>query len=112
MEAAPPPDVARYAEQVVLVSRRALGPNLVAAYLYGSAVLGGFTPARSDVDILLVVAGAVRRATLEALGFAFGRGRTRPPPRGLQPDVLTVSAAGAAGRAPPVPPRLWSGAER
>src|SRR3954466_4697710 len=101
MEAAPPPDVARYAEQVVLVSRRALGPNLVAAYLYGSAVLGGFTPARSDVDILLVVAGGRSCGSLRPAGLSWAGGGPRaPPPPGPSSSPPCPSGRRGRGSAP------------
>ena len=37
------------------MSKRVLGNNLVGVYLHGSAVMGCFNPAKSDLDILLVV---------------------------------------------------------
>jgi len=97
----PPPAVRRYAEQVALVSGRVLGPELVGAYLHGSAALGGFTPTRSDVDILMVVAGPVPRATLESLAFALGRDRLRSPSCGLELDVLTAAATASPERPTP-----------
>lgn len=43
--------LARFTE----MSKRVLGNNLVGVYLHGSAVMGCFHPAKSDLDILLVV---------------------------------------------------------
>ena len=40
-------------DQVLGVVRDVLGPDLVGAYLHGSAVLGGLRP-RSDIDVLVV----------------------------------------------------------
>lgn len=93
--------MARYAGQVAVVSRRALGSRLAGAYLHGSAVLGAFTPSRSDVDVLLVVSEAVPRAALESLGFALGRDRLRSPSCGLELDVLTAETAAAPERPTP-----------
>lgn len=101
MRGHPPAAVERYAREVALVAGRALGADLTAAYLYGSAVLGGFTAARSDVDILLVVISSVPRATLESLAFALGRDRLPSPACGLELDVLTVSAAANPERPTP-----------
>jgi hypothetical protein len=36
--------------------RASLGPDLVGAYLYGSAISGGFDPAISDLDLVVVTA--------------------------------------------------------
>jgi hypothetical protein len=38
--------------------RASLGPGLVGAYLYGSAVSGGFDPKLSDVDLVVVTEGS------------------------------------------------------
>ena len=47
-----------YAAEVTAELDTLLGGALTAAYLHGSAALGGWNPARSDVDILFVAAGA------------------------------------------------------
>src|SRR5579875_976563 len=44
-----------------------LGPQLVAFYLYGSLSLGDFDPASSDIDFLIVTAGALSEAALDRL---------------------------------------------
>src|SRR5262245_53745262 len=76
----------------------ALDIRLTAAYLHGSAVLGGWLAERSDVDILFVVADdAVAAAPVMAellLNAAAGG-----PGRGLECSVVT---AGQAAR--PAPP--------
>jgi Domain of unknown function (DUF4111) len=110
MAAAPPPAVARYAGQVAGVARRMLGGNLTAAYLHGSAVLGGFAPERSDVDMLLVVAGSVPRPTLESLAFALSRDRLRSPACGLELDLLTEAAVSRPERPTPFELVIDSGA--
>ena len=45
----------------------AAGHNLVAIYLHGSAVLGGWTPGRSDVDVLIVVSDETDEATTDSM---------------------------------------------
>lgn len=47
--------------------RAALGDRLVALYLYGSVVSGGFDPGISDVDLVAVVEGRVEELDLAAL---------------------------------------------
>jgi len=47
---------------------RSLGSALVAAYLYGSALLGGFRWDRSDLDVLAVSRRALNDAEVTAIG--------------------------------------------
>src|SRR5689334_4701735 len=50
--------------------RRILGPDLQGVYLYGSLAVGDFTPHRSDIDVVVVTAGALtdeQAAALQAL---------------------------------------------
>ncbi len=43
------------------MSRRILGENLTGVYLHGSAVMGCFHPTASDLDLVVVVEGEIRR---------------------------------------------------
>jgi streptomycin 3"-adenylyltransferase len=86
---------------VTAVAERAFGGRLVAAYLHGSAVLGGYHPARSDVDVLLLVDRDQPRAMLESLAFSLARDRLRGPACGLELDVLTTEAAARPCRPTP-----------
>lgn len=52
-------------ECAVSAAREIFGDNLVGVYLHGSLVLGGYNPARSDVDILIVVRHALAQAEKE-----------------------------------------------
>jgi streptomycin 3"-adenylyltransferase len=45
--------------------RVTLGPELVGAYLYGSAIAGGFEPATSDLDVLVVTASPADATPIE-----------------------------------------------
>ncbi|MEB8338514.1 aminoglycoside adenylyltransferase family protein [Streptomyces endophyticus] len=75
----------RQEERVVEALREALGPDLVAAYLYGSAVSGGLRP-HSDVDVFAVTGAATthdQRARLvgglmELSGQGAAHGQERP----------------------------------
>ena len=45
-----------FVEELTTSLLSALGPDLVALYLYGSAVSGGFDPGVSDIDLIVVTA--------------------------------------------------------
>jgi predicted nucleotidyltransferase len=53
-----------FVEELANGLRSALGADLVAAYLYGSAVAGGFDVDVSDIDILVVTGAAWVRARM------------------------------------------------
>ncbi len=80
--------------QVLTLARSVLGDNLIAAYAYGSAVLGGLHP-HSDVDILLIVAastaGEARRQLTASLLEMSG---TPGNPSGKRPLEVTVVVLG------------------
>jgi predicted nucleotidyltransferase len=80
-----PPTAEEQLDQVLAAIRDVLGPDVVGAYLHGSAVLGGLWP-RSDIDVLVVS----RRRT------------TREEKRRLVDLLLTVSAPPSLGPQRPV----------
>ena len=49
------PDMDYVIESFVSHSRQILGENLVGVYLHGSAVMGCFNPAKSDLDFIVVI---------------------------------------------------------
>ena len=63
-------EVAAYVEAVAARARSLLGMQLVGVWLTGSAVLGDFDAARSDLDVQAIAGGAVPRATRERLAAA------------------------------------------
>lgn len=74
-----PTDVAAVLEAVLAGVRDLLGPRFVGMYLYGSLATGDFTPARSDIDFVVVTDGVLPEATVAALAemhasFAAGGG--------------------------------------
>jgi Aminoglycoside adenylyltransferase, C-terminal domain/Nucleotidyltransferase domain len=71
--------------------RAALGGNLTAAYLHGSAVLGGFDPAISDLDVLVVCGDPLSNAEVDAICRRIER--LELPAKGLEMSVLTRSEA-------------------
>lgn len=66
---------------------RALGGNLLAAYLHGSAVLGGYCPDRSDLDVLALTEWPMSDQELEAVAANVAGGTY--PARGLEMTLLT-----------------------
>jgi aminoglycoside adenylyltransferase-like protein/nucleotidyltransferase-like protein len=55
------------------VLRDALGSALIGVYLHGSAALGDYEPARSDIDILAVCAAPLGAGERAGLGARLGR---------------------------------------
>ncbi|WP_207128325.1 aminoglycoside adenylyltransferase domain-containing protein [Actinocatenispora comari] len=88
----------RYLSGLAAAAARALGDDLVGCYLHGSAVLGGFDARHSDVDVLVVAAGATsaaQRASLTA-----GLAALPCPAVGLELSVVTRAAAAGPTAAP------------
>jgi predicted nucleotidyltransferase len=48
-------------------ARAVLGRQFAGLYLYGSLATGGFDPATSDIDFLVVTEGALDEAAVDAL---------------------------------------------
>jgi predicted nucleotidyltransferase len=53
-----PEEVARYLEAVTAQVRDVFGDRVVGAYTTGSLALGDYRPGRSDIDLMVVVAGS------------------------------------------------------
>jgi len=81
--------------------------GLTAAYLHGSAALGGWVEERSDVDILFVVAGDIGDRAARAAGDLLTRSGAECPGRSLEASIVTMSQA--ARPAPPWPFVLHAG---
>jgi streptomycin 3"-adenylyltransferase len=75
----------------------AFGAQIVSAIVHGSLTMGDFAPARSDVDVLVVVARALRDAELDALRRCVGP-LSETAPRNA--DLRVVTRAVAAGPTP------------
>jgi predicted nucleotidyltransferase len=71
------PEAEGYLAALAGVLRERLGDGLIGAYLHGSAVLGGWHPERSDVDVLAVCAGPVGAGKLGDLAAAASVRRAR-----------------------------------
>jgi hypothetical protein len=99
--AEPPSSVVAYARALTGQLRAASDGVLQAAYLHGSAVLGGWLAGRSDVDVLLVAADGISSAAVTRMGEILCEGARRCPGRELECSVVTV--AQARQPAPPWP---------
>jgi len=89
---------AAYIQTVAARTADLLGQALVGVYLHGSAVLGGFIPRRSDIDLLVVTTGPLDNDLRQQVCQA------------LAPSALLCPAAGppctpARRRCGPGPPR-------
>jgi streptomycin 3"-adenylyltransferase len=85
--------------QVATQLERSLGDALVAVYLHGSAVLGGFRWDRSDLDVLAVSRRALNDAEVAAIGG--GLPALTYPANGLEFSLMTAEEARLT--APPSP---------
>jgi hypothetical protein len=90
---ATPGDPVRWARRFAADLDARCGGALRAAYLHGSAVLGGWVAQRSDVDILVVVADDIAARAVEASGEVFLAPGADCPGVGLEASMVTASSA-------------------
>jgi hypothetical protein len=95
------PLTAAYVEQAATRLAGVLGGQLVGNYLHGSAVLGGFTRARSDIDLLAVTASALTGNLKRQLAVALSHTALPCPAVGLELSVVTHATALAPVPTPP-----------
>jgi Domain of unknown function (DUF4111) len=91
----PPDSVLAYAAELSGELQRASDGLVQAAYLHGSAALGGWLPS-SDVDMLFIAADDISAATLDIVAQSLADDRRLCPGRGLECSVVSRSAAAAA----------------
>jgi len=99
-------DPREYAARLAAAVTAVIGRQLVAAYLHGSAALGGWVASRSDVDVLFVVADDMTDAAIAAIPDVLAQAAACPG-RSLEYSVVTRSQA--ARPAPPWPFVLHAG---
>jgi Domain of unknown function (DUF4111) len=88
--AGPPGRVLVYARLLAGQVGGSLGGQLRAAYLHGSAVLGGWTPERSDVDMLFVTDDGVGEPEITAAAAALAAREPGCPGLGLECSLVTA----------------------
>ena len=95
------PAVRGYGDAVAASLKEVLGQNLVGVYLHGSAVLGGFDPAHSDVDILTVASVPLSADEKRQIAERLSQDVLPCPARGLEMSVVTLEAVHRASKVPP-----------
>lgn len=88
-----PSEVEAYLTSVSLRLATVLGANLVGAYLHGSAVLGGYNPARSDLDVLVIVRDPLPEESKRKVGAELLSDAAAVPAGTLELSVITLSTA-------------------
>ena len=94
------PKLSAYVQAVVRSFKQVLGEGLIGAYLHGSAALGGFDSARSDVDILAVCSRPLAAEEKRALIERLSEDVLPCPAGGLEMSVVTEDAVREATRCP------------
>lgn len=97
----PPAIVLSYAQRLTDELVRATGRCLKAVYLHGSAALGGWVQAQSDVDILVVAGDGILSTDVNAIAETLLASAGQCPGQKLEGSVVTVAQAGKP--APPWP---------
>ncbi|MFD1320182.1 aminoglycoside adenylyltransferase domain-containing protein [Micromonospora sonneratiae] len=92
-----PPAEAAYVDSVVRRLRAMLGEELIGVYPTGSLALDGYTPGRSDIDLIAVVDRTPPPETLTEIASRLAHDRLPCPATGLE-FVLYPSGTARAGR--------------
>jgi predicted nucleotidyltransferase len=77
-------DIEPYLAEVIARLRDGLGDRLVGAWLFGSAALGDFEPATSDLDVQVVTTVRLARTEREGLAARLSHPALACPVRGLE----------------------------
>lgn len=88
-----PEAIASILPPLVADLRAALGDNLIAIWLYGSAVMGGFDPSSSDLDLVVATETDAAALDLERLEAVHRQLTTRAPDWDERLDIAYVSRA-------------------
>ncbi len=78
-------------ESFVSKSRQILGENLVGVYLHGSAVMGCFNPAKSDLDFIVVIAHPMPDETKRAYMDMILSLNADAPAKGIEMSIVLRS---------------------
>jgi streptomycin 3"-adenylyltransferase len=100
---------AGYVDAVAARLAAILGRRLVGVWLHGSAVLGGFARARSDIDLLAVTTTGLTKAANRHIAAALSPPALPCPAVGLELSVVTRASALAPVPAPPFELHLATG---
>jgi hypothetical protein len=89
----PPPEVVAYGRRLAEIVSVSSGQRLVGAYLHGSAAMGGWQPARSDVDVVFVLQDRTPSVALIGVEQALVHDAPACPGTGLECSVVTAQQA-------------------
>ncbi|HEY2790177.1 MAG TPA: aminoglycoside adenylyltransferase domain-containing protein [Gaiellales bacterium] len=85
-----------------------LGTDLIGLYLHGSATLGDYDPARSDIDLLAVCEAPLTARVRDEVAARLGRDALPCPARaGLEFSLITRAAALDTSATPPYELHGW-----
>jgi Domain of unknown function (DUF4111) len=102
--------VVSWAERLTGLVDQASGGRLRAAYLHGSAVLGGWLAGRSDVDAMFVTCADLPAASVAAVAEVLTAGAADCPGTELECSVVTAGQARRPGAPWPFVLHVRSGA--
>jgi streptomycin 3"-adenylyltransferase len=94
------PDVDEYLRWLLALVLEIMGDDLLGLYLHGSAAMGAFEPARSDIDVLGVSHGPLSSETRRAIADAVSESALPCPGLGLEMSIVTTRSARAPSDAP------------
>jgi hypothetical protein len=100
-----------YLDEIVERLSQALGPELHAVVLGGSAGLGAYEPGRSDLDVIAVCAAPLPRSAARDLARSLSHRALPCPARRLELVVMTRAAAAGERDAPAFELNLNTGAD-
>jgi len=110
VEAGPDPALGAYPAAVAAGLTGVLGPALIGVYLHGSGALGGWSPERSDVDLLGVVARPLERRAKKVISARVNHPSLAcPAPAGLELSLVTAAVAADPPKRPPFELHLSTG---
>jgi streptomycin 3"-adenylyltransferase len=95
---------AAIAQRLAADLAEAAGPSLLAVYLHGSAVLGGWIPGRSDVDLLIVAANETDEPTADSMVRVIVSAQPESNSEEWPPPTLETSIVAAGAARYPGPP--------
>ncbi len=94
-----PREVDRFARRLTRLLGTAIGDSLLGLYVHGSAALGGFVTGRSDVDVIVVVAGNLPSEVRIAAAKVLRQSHDENPGSAVEASIVTRTTAASGGTA-------------
>ncbi len=73
-------------------SKEILQDNLVGVYLHGSAVMGCYNPAKSDIDLIIVVKNSIEDKVKKTFMDMVVELNSKGPSKGIEMSIVKQSA--------------------